>query len=149
VALCLWRLNRVHRYETAITSVGLERVEEQLRPRPPAVKMSFPGLEPDEENLDTLPLEEALGKILKELKDKRDTVQMWEGTHRLLEQLPELSDDALVSGDDAYRVFEDFSVPYRKKGNVLTSRIQTSWPAWGYLRTNSTMPIVGPAGLRA
>jgi hypothetical protein len=50
VALCFWRLNRVHRYETAITSVGLERIEEQLRPRPPAVKMSFPGLEPDEDN---------------------------------------------------------------------------------------------------
>ena len=26
VALCLWRLNRVHRYETAVTSVGLERI---------------------------------------------------------------------------------------------------------------------------
>jgi hypothetical protein len=107
VALCFWRLNRVHRYETAITSVGLERIEEQLRPRPPAVKMSFPGLEPDENNLDTLQPEEALGKILKELKEKRDTVEMWEGTHRLLEQLPELSDDTPVSGDDAYGVFED------------------------------------------
>jgi hypothetical protein len=107
VALCFWRLNRVHRYETAITSVGLERIEEQLRPRPPAVKMSFPGLEPDENNLDTLQPEEALGKILKELEDKRETVAMWEGTHRLLEQLPELSDDAPVSGDDAYGVFED------------------------------------------
>jgi hypothetical protein len=52
VALCLWRLNRVHRYETAIMAVGLERIEEQLRPRPPAVRMSFPGLEPDEENLE-------------------------------------------------------------------------------------------------
>jgi hypothetical protein len=107
VALCFWRLNRVHRYETAITSVGLERVEEQLRPRPPAVKMSFPGLEPDEEDLDTLPLEEALGKVLKELNDKRNTVEIWEGTRRLLEQLLELSDDVPVSGDDAYGVFED------------------------------------------
>jgi hypothetical protein len=43
VALCFWRLNRVHRYETAITTVGLERIEEQLRPRPPAVKISLPG----------------------------------------------------------------------------------------------------------
>jgi len=107
VALCLWRLNRVHRYETAITSVGLERIEEQLRPCPPAVRMSFPGLEPDEDNLDTLQPEEALGKILKELKEKQDTVEMWEGTHCLLEQLLELSDDAPVSGDDAYGMFED------------------------------------------
>jgi hypothetical protein len=107
VALCFWRLNRVYRYETAITAVGLEYIEEQLRPRPPAVKMSFPGLEPDEDNLDTLQPEEALGKTLKDLKEKRDTVEMWEGTHRLLEQLPELSDDAPVSGDDAYGVFED------------------------------------------
>src|SRR5262245_43990759 len=49
VALCFWRLTRVHHYETAITAVGLERIEEQLRPRPPAVRMSFPGLEPEEE----------------------------------------------------------------------------------------------------
>jgi len=107
VALCFWRLTRVHRYDTAVTSVGLERIEEQLRPRPPAVKMSFPGLDPPEEDLETLPPEEALGKILKELQEKRDMVEMWEGTHRLLEQLPELSDDASVSGDDAYGVFED------------------------------------------
>jgi hypothetical protein len=107
VALCFWRLNRVHRYETAITSVGLERIEEQLRPRLPAVEMSFPGLEPDGDNLDTLQPEEALGKILKELQEKRDTVEVWEGTHHLLEQLPELSDDTPVNGDDAYGVFED------------------------------------------
>jgi hypothetical protein len=105
VALCFWRLNRVHRYETAITSVGLERIEEQLRP--PADRMSFPGLEPDEEDLETLEPEVALGKILKELKEKRDTVELWEGTHRLLEHLPALSDDVPVSGDDAYGVFED------------------------------------------
>jgi hypothetical protein len=107
VALCFWRLNRVHRYETAITTVGLERIAEQLRPRPPAVKMSFPGLEPDEDDLDTLQPEEALGKILKELKEKQDTVEMWAGTHHLLEQLLGLSNDAPVSGDDAYGVFED------------------------------------------
>jgi len=118
VALCLWRLNRLHRYETAITCVGLERIEEQLRPRPPAVRIPFPGLEPDEEDLDTLQPEEALGKILKELKEKRDTVEMWAGTHRLLEQLPELSDDAPVSGDDAYGVFEDLlgALPEEEEG---------------------------------
>src|SRR5262249_5125018 len=66
-----------------------------------------PGLEPDADNLDTLPAEEALGKILKELKEKQDTLDLWKGTHRLLEQLLELSDDAPVSGDDAYGVFED------------------------------------------
>src|SRR5262245_57239032 len=48
VALCFWRLNRVHRYETAITSVGLERIEEQLRLRTPVVTFNFPGLELDE-----------------------------------------------------------------------------------------------------
>jgi hypothetical protein len=118
VALCLWRLNRVHRYETAITSVGLERIEEQLRLQPPSGGMSFPGLEPDEDNLDTLQPEEALGKLLKELKEKRDTVEMWAGTHRLLEQLPELPDDAPVSGDDAYGVFEDLlaALPEEEEG---------------------------------
>jgi hypothetical protein len=84
----------------------LEHIKVQLHPQPPAV-MSFVGLEPDEEDLETLRAEEALGKILRELKEKRDTVELWKGTHRLLAQLPELSDDAPVSGDDAYRVFED------------------------------------------
>jgi hypothetical protein len=107
VALCLWRLNRVHRYETAVTCVGLERIEEQLRPRKPAVQVKFPGLESDEEDIETLEPEVALGKILKELNDKQDTVELWQGTHRLLEHLSELSDDAPVSGDDAHGVFED------------------------------------------
>jgi hypothetical protein len=107
VALCFWRLNRVHRYETAMTSVGLERIEEQLRPRLPAVEMSFPELEPDEDDLDTLQPEEALGKTLQELQEKQETVEMWQGIHRLLTQLPELSDSAPVSGDDAYGVFAD------------------------------------------
>jgi hypothetical protein len=107
VALCFWRLNRVHRYETAITSVGLERIEDQLWPRKLAVQIKFPGLESDEEDLETLEPEVALGKILKELNEKQDAVELWKGTHRLFEQLPELSDNAPVMGDDAYGVFED------------------------------------------
>jgi hypothetical protein len=118
VALCLWRSNRVHRYETAITSVELERIDEQLHPRPPAVTMSFLGMEPDRDNLDTLEPEVALGKILKELKEKRETVKLWGGTHRVLEHLSELSDDAPVSGDDAYGVFEDMlgALPEEEEG---------------------------------
>jgi hypothetical protein len=57
--------------------------------------------------LDTLQPEEALGKILRELQEKQDTVEIWEGTHRLLEQFGEMLDEAPVSGDDAYGVFED------------------------------------------
>jgi hypothetical protein len=107
VALCFWRLNRLQRYETGITAVGLERIEDQLRPRKPVLTFNFPGLESDEEDLETLEPEVALGKILKELNEKQDTVELWKGTHRLLEQLLELPDDAPVSGDDAYGVFED------------------------------------------
>jgi hypothetical protein len=107
VALCFWRLNRVHRYETAITSLGLERIEDQLRPRKPVLKFNFPGLESEEEDLETLEPEVALGKILKELNEKEETVELWKGTRRLLEQLAGLPDDAPVSGDDAYGVFED------------------------------------------
>src|SRR5436190_1798954 len=33
VALCSWRLARVARYETAVTAVGLERIEEHFRPK--------------------------------------------------------------------------------------------------------------------
>jgi hypothetical protein len=107
VALCFWRLNRLHRYETGITAVGLERIEDQLRPRKPVLKFNFPGLESDEEDLETLEPEVALGKILKELNEKQDTVALWEGTHRLLERLSELPDNVRVTGDDAYGVFED------------------------------------------
>ena len=52
-------------------------------------------------------LDYALGRILKELNDKQDAVELWEGSLRLLAQLPELPDDVPVSGDDAYGVFED------------------------------------------
>jgi hypothetical protein len=108
VATCLWRLNRIHRYETAVTSVGLERIADQLRPRRPVAKIALPGLEPDEEeDLDTLEPEEALGKTLREVDKVRETMETWEGTRRLLEQLPELPDEAPVDGDDAYGVFED------------------------------------------
>src|SRR5262245_23337762 len=31
VALCLWRLRRVAQYETAVTAVGLDEVEEEVR----------------------------------------------------------------------------------------------------------------------
>jgi hypothetical protein len=48
-----------------------------------------------------------LGKLLKELNDKQDTVELWKGTQHLLEQLPELPDNVPVRGDDAYGVFED------------------------------------------
>jgi len=41
------------------------------------------------------------------LKQKQDTVELWEGSLHLLAQLPKLPDDVPVSGNDVYGVFED------------------------------------------
>ena len=84
--LGLWRLRRVAAYENAVTAVGLEEVEDEVRKQIP-----FGSEKPDHEKLE---------KALKKLEDKRHAVDLWEGTLRLLEHLPELPDEAPVDGDD-------------------------------------------------
>jgi hypothetical protein len=93
VALCLWRLRRAAAYETVVTAVGLDEVEEDVRSRVP---VGF-----------GMPEHKQLEESLKALEARRQTVEMWEGTHQLLESLPDLTDDATVSGDDVYGVLED------------------------------------------
>jgi hypothetical protein len=98
VAVCLWRLRRVATYETVVTAVGLEEVGEDLRKRDrDKIVLS------DEKKPDTLRLAEVEAEISK----KREVVDMWVGTLRLLQRLPKLSDDKPVDGDDAYGVFVD------------------------------------------
>src|SRR5262245_10622479 len=73
VALCSWRLQRVARYETAVTAVGLERIEEHFRPKacpaPPEPTFLPPRAE-DEGG----PPEVCLPKVLEKLEKKRETV---------------------------------------------------------------------------
>jgi hypothetical protein len=108
VALCSWRLQRVARYETAVTAVGLERIEEHFRPKEflPKPEPDFiPSLGEDEGGTP----EVSLPKVLKKLEKKREPVQLWEGTFRLLVQLPSLPDDAPLDGDDVYGAPEDLN----------------------------------------
>jgi hypothetical protein len=84
----------------------------------PAAKIQIPGLESDEEGLDALEPEQALGKVLKQLQDKQYAIGVCEGTLRLLDQLPDLPDDTPVSGDNAHGVFEDLlnALPEEEEG---------------------------------
>jgi hypothetical protein len=93
VALCLWRLRRVARYETAVTVVGLEEIEDDASCGP----------------LPADPYSDAsrLKKALKEVEAKRETAQLWEGTLKLMQQFQGLADDAAVDGDDVYGLLQD------------------------------------------
>jgi hypothetical protein len=98
VALSLWRLRRLANYETAMTTAGLQEVEEQ---RCAGANQWNDSLDPDTSDAGWLE------KLSQELQEKRETVELWDGTLRLMERLPGLPDDATVDGDDAYGVFED------------------------------------------
>jgi hypothetical protein len=106
VALCCWRLERVVRYETAVTAVGLELIAEQIRPQLPG-KPDALALAPEDKSDEGLTLEAALGKALRELDKQREIVQIWEGTRRLLEQLPDLPEGAAVDADDVEGLLTD------------------------------------------
>jgi hypothetical protein len=100
VALCLWRLRRVAAYEIGVTAVGLEEaVEEAQRVKPDPLAPL--GQEK--------PVAARLQKAREDLEKKRELVAMWEGSLRLLRDLPGLPDEAGVCGDDAYGLLEDIS----------------------------------------
>jgi hypothetical protein len=96
VALCLWRLQRVARFETAVTGVGLDEIEEEVRS--PEQRGSYSWDKTDQGRLE---------KTAEELRQEREVIETWEGTLRLLQRLPRLADDEQVSGDDAYGAFHD------------------------------------------
>jgi hypothetical protein len=97
VALCMWRLRRVTRYETAVTAVGLDEVEEVVCQAGGGV--GSPGQpEPD-------PIR--LHKAEDDLARKRQGVDAWSGTFRLMKALPGLTDEARVDGGEAYGVLRD------------------------------------------
>jgi hypothetical protein len=108
VALCLWRLDRVTRYETAVTAVRLEEACEEIRsaelpPAPFGDETKRPAAR--------------LQKALEALEKKRETVDLWEGTAVLLEQLPRTPDAAKVNGDDVYGVFQDLYGEAAERGD--------------------------------
>jgi hypothetical protein len=105
VALCSWRLQRVSRYETAVIVVGLERLDDQFQPKMPGKKSTWPGLGQDEE--ERLTDQEALGKALEELDEKRQLLHAWEGVCRLHERLPEMPDQTPIDGDEVEDMLGD------------------------------------------
>jgi hypothetical protein len=105
VALCSWRLKRVADYETAVIAVGLEKLDDQFQPAIPAKKLNWPGLGQDEE--ERLTDQEALGKALAELDEKRDLLHAWEGVCRLHERLPEMPDETPIDGDEVEDMLGD------------------------------------------
>jgi len=107
VALCSWRLRRVARYETAVTAVGLERIEEHFRPKACPAQPN-PGFLPTPGEDEGGPPEVRLPKVLNELAKKREAVQLWEGSLRLLGELSGLPAEAPLDGDDVYGALEDF-----------------------------------------
>jgi hypothetical protein len=97
VVLCLWRLRRVARYETAVTAVGLDEVEEIVCQA--GGRFGPPGQpEPDPVRLH---------KAVDDLARKRQAVDAWAGSFRLMQALPGLPDGARVDGGEAYGVLLD------------------------------------------
>jgi hypothetical protein len=100
VALCLWRLQRVAAYETTVTAAGLEEVDEQAEAGGDSDSQLHPDWETDAGRLE---------KLLGDVRKKRGDLDQWEGTLRLLDQLPELPDDAPVTGDNAEGALQDIT----------------------------------------
>jgi hypothetical protein len=98
VALCLWRLNRVARYETTSTAVRLEEACEKIRSA---------EARPDPFDGEPETVAAKLKEVLEELEKKRGTVNVWEGTPQLLEQLLRTPDTGKMSADAAYGVLRD------------------------------------------
>jgi hypothetical protein len=97
VALCLWRLQRVAAYETGVTAVGLDEVEEVVhQPRNTVHFMNDP--EPDAVKL---------RKVQDELAKRQEAIDTWADSSRLMQALPGLPDEARVDGCDACSVLQD------------------------------------------
>jgi hypothetical protein len=89
-------------YENAATVAGIESVAEETRNAALKSDNHFSGLLSEQE----LPLAVQLARAEKKLQQARSDVQAWEGMPGLLEGLPGLPEEAQVSGDDAYGVFQ-------------------------------------------
>jgi hypothetical protein len=138
VALILWRLRRVASYETGVTALDIEEVQENTQRQ---------AEDPLLADSDRLPAR--LAKAEKELETARYGLVGREGADRLLEGLPGLADDAPVSGGDvwdaleqlanaAYRDGEDHALPDPEDERWLTAlgvpaeqvRDAYEWDGW-------------------
>jgi hypothetical protein len=108
VALCLWRLDRVARYETKVTTVRLAEASEEIRS---AESLPNP--------FDREPKKAAvqLKNTLDTLEKTRQFVNLWEGGARLLEQLLRTPDEAKISADDVDCAFHDLWTEAEKRGH--------------------------------
>jgi hypothetical protein len=93
VALCLWRLRRTAAYETAVTATSLAAANKDARSAEPFGGEQSTG--------------EQISQVLEELRKKRETFDLWEGTLRLLEQLAAAPEAMSLDADDVYGAFQD------------------------------------------
>jgi hypothetical protein len=93
VALCLWRLRRVAAYETAVTALGMQEAQEDLRHQ---------ADDPTERTDDEERLSARLASAERQLEGARAILAEGDGTVRFLEGLPDLAGAAPVSGGDVW-----------------------------------------------
>jgi hypothetical protein len=133
IALCSWRLQRVARYETAVTAVGLERVEEHFRPKAPPPEPE-PTFLLSQAQAEGDPPEDRLPKVLEKLEKKRETVQLWEGSLRVLAELPGMPAEAPWTGTTCMAPWRTSPVGCRwPRTSPSTLRTGAFSPAWGSL----------------
>jgi len=87
-----------------------------------------------------------LKEALEALDKKRETVNVWEGTPQLLEQLPRTPGTAKMSADDVYGVLQDLYEEAAERGRCRRCTTRSSWPPSAFPGTNSTAPLSGKAG---
>jgi hypothetical protein len=97
VALCLWRMRRVAAFETAASAARVEEVQEAAEPLP----SSSPFV--SDRKADAAAVE----KARKAADDRRETVDIWEGSLRLHQDLSNLKDDAPLAGEDVNSLLDD------------------------------------------
>jgi hypothetical protein len=97
VALALWRMNRVARFETAVIAAGQEEAVERLRDAE-AAPLSF-----EESGA------RRLRKLEEDLADRRRRQADGEALRRLLEGLPGMPDGAPAAAGEVYALFDGVS----------------------------------------
>jgi hypothetical protein len=100
VALSLWRLHRVTSYETAITAIGIDEVEDDTRREAEDASANL-GANKSPAFL--------LAEAEKQLEDARKQLADQDGADRLLAQLPKLPDHAPVNGEEAGGVLQQLT----------------------------------------
>jgi hypothetical protein len=139
VALASWRLRRVAAYETAVTVVGLEEVEQDIRDDGTRYTLSNQLTEPEPPSARLKRFQEELEKVRDEAQEKKWRVEF-------LEELPDLADTDEVWGGDVERLLE--GVADQLPGKPSLDLKDAAFMAWlGSRKRNWMNPTSGKDGL--